>query len=223
MTGILSILIMAVLVWLVLFMWTATLNYTTQISGAVQASTSVSVSDSVLQQSGPTSIPAAQPGTLTHTTNTTGTILMTNAGHGITTGQRVDIYWSGGQCYNATVGTVSGLSVPISAVSGGSNLPSTGTTVYVGIATQVTLNVVGNNLTALLMQGVPASYLGYFVFDASSSDDYAALITGGYFGGWKTGDTTTNPLATYTITSVWMSHSNPAAACTTMLATVLAH
>ena len=66
---------------------------------------------------------AAKTGTLTtRTDNTTGTLTM-SAGHGITTGQTIDLYWTGGVRYGVTVGTVSTNSVPISSGSG-DNLPA---------------------------------------------------------------------------------------------------
>lgn len=66
----------------------------------------------------------AKAGTLSaRTGNTTGTLTL-STGHGITTGDVVDLYWSGGFRYNVTVGTVSGNSVPLSDSGGGDNLPA---------------------------------------------------------------------------------------------------
>ena len=62
----------------------------------------------------------------TRTSDTVGTLTM-DTGHGISTGNRLDIYWteSGvkGSRYGVTVGTVAGDSVPFS-LGAGSNLPS---------------------------------------------------------------------------------------------------
>lgn len=71
-------------------------------------------------------VPPAAAGTLTtRTDNQTGTLTMSDAGHGITTGAVIDLYWEGGARYGITVGTVSGTSVPIGADDSGhgNNLP----------------------------------------------------------------------------------------------------
>src|SRR5437870_3562372 len=64
------------------------------------------------------SIPKALPGSLTtRTDNDTGsvTVIGTNT---IITGDKVDVYWSGGQRRGMTVGTVAGQVVPIDLGAG---------------------------------------------------------------------------------------------------------
>ncbi len=95
----------------------------------------MALADSVTVESGGVaqvseSIPAAKTGTLTtRTDNDTGTLTM-SSGHGITTGAKIDIYWTGGRRYNVTVGTVSTNSVPFDLGSG-DNLPTNNTAVTV--------------------------------------------------------------------------------------------
>jgi hypothetical protein len=165
------------------------------------------------------SIPAAQPSTLTtRTNNTVGTLTMTNSNHGIVNNQRVDFYWAGGQCYNVTVGTVSGTSVPFTTATA---LPVVNTVINVGIATQVLLAVTGNNLSGLLLSAPSAN--GYFVFDSSAPADLLAeFVSAGIAYGWFTGNGVTNPLAGGTVASIWMSHNNTAGAMT-MSAGTLSH
>lgn len=71
-------------------------------------------------------VPAAKSGNLTtRTSDTVGTLTMA-AGHGITTGAILDIYWTvsgGGMRRGVTVGTVSGNDVPFS-LGAGDNLPA---------------------------------------------------------------------------------------------------
>ena len=63
-------------------------------------------------------LPIAKAGTLTtRTEDDTGEATL-GAGHGITTGAIVDIYWSGGRRYGVTVGTVAGNVVPFGAPGG---------------------------------------------------------------------------------------------------------
>jgi hypothetical protein len=86
----------------------------------------------------------AKTGTLTtRTDNNTGTLTMT-AGHGLTTGQIVDIYWSGGVQRSVTVGTVATNSVPIE-LGIGDNLPSATTAVTVCVQKAINLAIDGDN------------------------------------------------------------------------------
>lgn len=203
-----------------------TLQVTKTLYGYFAGNSTVTITDLHGETANPT-VPVAQPGVLTtHSTNTTGTMTMTNALHGITTGQRIDIYWSGGQCYGAVAGTVSGTSVPIASVSGGSNLPASSTAVVVGIATVAVFNVVGNNLSALAATpGLGQD--GYIVFNDGTNDDLALYIpnsgTNGGLYEWDNSQGSASPLATYTITKVYMSHDNTAAAVTSMTAIALSH
>lgn len=156
---------------------------------------------------------AAQPGVLTtRSTDSTGSLTMTNAGHGIVTGQRVDLYWTGGKCYKAVVGTVSGTTVPIASVAGGDVLPAAASSISVGICNQVAFNVVGDDMEVLAF-GAAAN--GYLVLETAGSAvelaQYQAANTG-YL--WTSSDGTTNPLATDTITKAFFSHDNTAASVT---------
>lgn len=190
------------------------------VTGYASGSQSTTLSDATGVTADPTILPA-QPAVLTtHTTNTTGTLTMTNSSHGIITGQRIDLFWTGGQCYGAIVGTVSGTTVPIASVSGGSNLPSSSTPVTVGIPTQAAFVVTGNNLQSLvLVAGQP----GYFVFDQSGTDEYAAYFPTAGVNTWSVGDIGTNPLAGFAITTVWISTNYVTASVTTSLAAAVTH
>ena len=88
---------------------------------------------------------AAQTGTLTtRTSDTVGTATL-GSGHGILTGEIVDIYWSGGVRYGVTVGTVAGTSVPFS-LGGGDVLPIATTAITVVLQTEINpLNLDGDN------------------------------------------------------------------------------
>src|SRR4051794_23760974 len=84
-------------------------------------------------------LPAAKTGQLTtHTDNTTGTLTMAG-GHGITTGARLDVYWTGGSRRGVTVGTVATNSVPFSG-GAGDNLPlvNTNVTAMVPVSESIT-------------------------------------------------------------------------------------
>lgn len=87
---------------------------------------------------------AAKAGTLTtRTDDNTGTLTMTT-GHGITTGQIVDIFWSTGVQRTVTVGTVSVDSVPFD-LGIGDVLPIATTAVTVCVQKSITLLIDGDN------------------------------------------------------------------------------
>ncbi len=89
----------------------------------------------------------------TRTDNETGTLTM-EAGHGITTGMIIDLYWEGGSRRKITVGTVSVNSVPIGAdnVGIGSNLPTNLTNIVASPRVAFTCDVNGDELSLLAMQ-----------------------------------------------------------------------
>lgn len=91
-------------------------------------------------------------GTLTtRTDNETGSITMSDAGHSVTTGQVVDLYWSGGSRHGVTVGTVSGTTVPIGADDSGTGdaLPSAATALVVSPRIELNASIDGDNVAAL--------------------------------------------------------------------------
>ena len=97
-------------------MSTGTISASVQIGGVTSAA-SVQRSGDILDVAIP--VPAGKAGNLTtRTTDATGTLTMADAGHGITTGAKIDLYWVGGMRYGVTVGTVSGTSVPIDLGAG---------------------------------------------------------------------------------------------------------
>ena len=100
----------------------------------------------------------AKAGVLTtRTDDNTGTLTMTT-GHGITTGQIVDIFWSGGVQRTVTVGTVSVDSVPFD-LGIGDNLPIAMTAVTVCVQKAINLAIDGDNadFVALILETVDKS------------------------------------------------------------------
>lgn len=212
--------VMAGIAFSLLILGQVSLSFSKSINGFVSFNESVTISDDAGILGNPTVL-AAQPGVLTtRTNNTSGSLTMTNSSHGIVTGQRVDLFWTGGSCYGATVGTVSGTTVPIATVSGGNNLPIATTAIQVGIATAVEFGVIGNNMQALAMT---SSQEGYFVFNTGSADSYAVRITASTVPSWKLGDAGTNPLAGVTITTVYCSHNLTTSSDTSMRVCAVAH
>lgn len=171
------------------------LSYTEQrsISGSGQLSVNLAMS-------------LAQPGTIGSVSGNAGTVTMTNSGHGITTGARVDVYWSGGQRYGVTVGTVSGTSVPLTSSGGGTSLPANGTAVTVVIPVSEPLSFVGNNINVLLITnvGVEGSLPAQITIADSGNLLNVALNPNTVYQ-WYVNSGVVNPLAGATPTQIWLS------------------
>lgn len=92
------------------------------------------------------SLAAAEDGSLTtRTSDTAGTLTMDDAGHGITDGDSIVIFWAAGVAYKATVGTVSGTSVPFTGADG-DVLPAQDTDVTVDVIEELDVDFDGDNL-----------------------------------------------------------------------------
>lgn len=96
-------------------------------------------------------VAVGEAGTLTTRTNdTSGTITMSDGGHGIATSDNVNVFWSGGVAYDVTVGSVSGTSVPISGASGDA-LPVATTAVVVAVRQTFNVSIDGDELGLLAL------------------------------------------------------------------------
>lgn len=101
---------------------------------------------------------AAKAGVLTtRTDNNTGTLTL-GSGHGITDGQIIDVFWSGGVQRTVTVGTVSGTSVPIDGGIG-DNLPIATTAITACVQKAINLAIDGDNadILAVVLETVDKS------------------------------------------------------------------
>jgi hypothetical protein len=186
----------------------ATQTFTTSAYGSMPVSgqaTATITGETVL--SAMPDVPAAWAGGLTTRTNdTSGTITMDDADHTISTGARVDIYWSGGQCYGAVVGTVAGTAVPIVSVTGGSVFPAAATDVIVCETVEVPMSFDGDNMKAVAAQAPSAR--SYFVMNNGTYDLNPQYLAANGFYYWHEDLTDTNPLAGELPTKVFISHAD---------------
>lgn len=156
------------------------------------------------------SIAAAKTGTLTtRTSGTAGTLTM-DAGHGFMTGQRLDIYWSGGNCYGATIGTVATNSVPFTLAEG-TALPIATTAITAMVPTSAAVALTGDNAVSI---GVSCPVGGTAVFATSGNVTIAGIVLASPVTSyvWTSVYGGTNPLAGATVAKVWLSHGNSGAA-----------
>jgi len=126
-------------------------------------------------------VPKGYAGTLsTRTDNETGTLTL-GSGHGITTGQTIDLYWSGGLRRTVLVGTVATNSVPIGADNGGTgdNLPSQGTAIVASPRLAFNASIDGDNVKLIGVQLVttdPAQTTAGVAVLLDSADDTIATL-----------------------------------------------
>jgi hypothetical protein len=171
-------------------------------------STTVTVSGDVLvspKKSGSSALAAAKTGSLTTRTDAnTGTLTMT-AGHGITTGAFLFLFWVNADgtlgSRRTIVGTVSVNSVPID-LGAGDDLPIATTAVTAFVAISETVSVVGDDVVGIrvsstrkgavqLTDGSDAEHVA-FDLDADNNHTYIWWSTSGV----------TNPIAGDTVAKV---------------------
>lgn len=136
----------------------------------------------VVTNSGPIgledTLAAAKSGTLTTRTDAnTGTLTM-SAGHGLTDGQIIDIYWAGGVQYGVTVGTVATNSVPIDSGIG-NDLPTANTAITAVVQKSINLAIDGDNakFIAIVIETTTQSLrtAGHIQFRDAANDEIAEI------------------------------------------------
>lgn len=196
------------------------ITFNTSFSGngiSVFGSDSIEIEGEVGLYAAPT-LPIAQSAVLTTRTNdTSGSLTMADSGHGVTTGSRVDLYWthtdgSLKQAYGAVVGTVAGTTVPIASVAGGDVLPAATTTIYVGITVNVPFDFDAANMTAITVTaGLSRGFA--ILHDGTYDLPIPTASPAGYLGAndsfyWHDELGTTNPLDGEAPTTLYLSHGD---------------
>lgn len=163
------------------------------------------------------SLAPAKAGTLTVRTDAnTGTLTMTDADHGITTGARLDLYWDGGMRRGITVGTVSGVTVPID-LGDGDDLPTVATVITAMVPTLwneasfAEANVVAIGMSAPATEEPVQVSLG----TGSYTEGAAVTLNGATYTGptlfWSSVLLGTSPIAAATtISEIYVSHGDSA-------------
>lgn len=152
------------------------------------------------------SVPGAKAGTLTtRTSNTAGNVTGTT-GHGITTGIRVDLYWTGGCRRGVTVGTVNVNVIPVSGGSG-DNLPAQDAAIKVAIPVDLDTVLTGNNVQALLL-GSPGAKAQFVLCSSGNTEELAKTVPQGGVYDWDVLSLETNPIAGDAILNTFVSHDS---------------
>ncbi|MFO0880732.1 MAG: hypothetical protein U0840_25650 [Gemmataceae bacterium] len=138
------------------------------------------------------SIPAAKSGTLTtRTDNDTGVVTL-GSGHGISTGHKVSVFWSGGKRFGMTA-TVSGNAVTLDGGTG-DNLPVLNTAVTAAVPVEVPYVVDTEQLRAMAAHCTQPGYIE--VLDGAGTPARIALLSVGPNAArvWWLNNGETNPL-----------------------------
>lgn len=148
-------------------------------------------------------IPAAKTGTLTTRTDNDTGIITAQAGHGLITGDHVDIYWSGGSRFSMAA-TVSGNAVTLDA-GDGDNLPIATTAVTLSKRVAIDQGLDGAALKVLL---VSMTRKGSVRFQDASVTVLAANLDAGEAYNWASGVGIANPLAATTVVQIFASNQS---------------
>lgn len=157
-------------------------------------------------------VSAAKAGALTTRTSATVGTLTMSGGHGIQTGDRLDIFWDTGCRYGVTVGTVATNSVPFSG-GAGDNLPTlvSGTyTIQAAVPHSEAIVAAGSNIVAAAVKCPKQSVFVFTQSDGTLIKAYPILEGG--VETWTSEDGSDNPFDGVTVGKVYMSHADTAAA-----------
>ncbi len=157
----------------------------------------------------------AKFGTLsTRTSDTAGTLTL-SAGHGITTGQTIDIFWTDANgvlkcAYGATVGTVAGNEVPFTGAAG-EVLPAQDTAITTQVPTELDCDFDGDK--AVLLAAMMKTCGGHvcFVDSADAVLKAQTLEANEPFVWWKNGPFAA-PVTGNPVDAVLISNAGTAAA-----------
>lgn len=152
-------------------------------------------------------IAGAKTGTLSTRTNDTDGELTMEAGHGIETADKIDLYWVGGRRYNVTVGVVDVNDVPISEGTG-DNLPAQSTAITAMLPQVINLDFDADEVSVIGVQ-MPARGSVSFV-ETATIEDQEDLIADELWQ-WDKFSGYTNPLAGHVVDEIRVSQAGTSA------------
>ncbi len=185
----------------------ATARLTLSVGGITITGTATRTGEGQISQQ--VALDAADAGALsTRTSDTAGTLTMEEAGHGITTGAVIDIYWTDAagdsQCaYGATVGTVSGTSVPFTGAAG-TVLPAQATEVTAAVVKEVNTIFDGDNVQIIACSNTKLGNVRFL--DSGPSVLFASILLANEPWSWVIDSGTANPLTGNPVNKVNISN-----------------
>lgn len=157
-------------------------------------------------------VPVAIAAQLTTRTGNADGVITLPAGHGITTGQKVDIYWGDTSIHTQASATISTNAMTIASGTG-DNLPSNLTSVIVCVVREEPCTFASEDLQAIVAGGSTARSTVRFHSSADDSLALAQKIPADRSFFWDTeleANGYTNPFADEPIGFVRFSHANTA-------------
>lgn len=188
-------------------MATATVNISAAIGGVSHAAALSRTGTGQISVEEP--LPAGKAGTLSTYTDPNTGILTVGSGHGITTQDKVNVFWAGGMRYGMTVTATGETTVEIDAGTG-DNLPAQTTAIVV--AAQVTINASfdGDDVQAVLASCDKRCHLEFQ--SSGPATIYAVEIAAGEAIWWASDCGYANPLAAAVTAQVLASAGEASAA-----------
>lgn len=180
--------------------FTATVKTTVNVGGLSFAG-DTATREAAGQISQQPTLPAGKAGTLTTRTDNDTGVATLGAGHGIITGDKVDVFWDGGLRYGMDA-TVAGNAVTVDA-GAGDNLPAQATDLVVCKPVALELDVDGDQLKAL---GAFFGKRGHVRFlDGSAATLLSIPLAASVPYSWISDAAVANPLEGDVVGSVLMS------------------
>ncbi len=183
-----------------------TLTHTVAIAGVTITQQQAHTADGAIgYETQPTNlIPAAKTGSLTTRTDNTNGVVTAQAGHGLVTSDKVDVFWVGGRRYGVTC-TVSGNAVTLSG-GAGDNLPVATTAVTLSKRRLVNLGFDGDALLMLIAGNDRRCNADFQAANGTSL--LSVLMTPGEGYGGVSGVNGTNPLAATLVAQVLVGNAD---------------
>jgi hypothetical protein len=188
-------------------MHTGTLSTTAQVGGITIQGTLSKTADSHMAYN--PSLPAGKAGTLTTRTSNTNGVATLSAGHGITTGDKVDVYWSGGLRYGMDA-TVSGNDVTIDG-GAGANLPAASTALVV--TKQVVQDFVFDGDYAQLIAMMATRRCHVHLVDAGGQNLFERELAADTPWAWAADTGVSSPITGNPVAKLKVSNGDSAAVC----------
>lgn len=155
-------------------------------------------------------LPAGKAGTLTTRTSDTVGEATLGTGHGIATGDVVDVSWNDGVRYGVTVGTVAGNVVPLTDSGAGDNLPVQGTDLVVSKQITINTDFDGDDAVMFAVHSTKRSHIDFQ--DSGGASLEAVDLPTNEVWWWAEGTGEVNPLAGNAVDRVKVSNGTIEAA-----------
>ncbi len=159
-------------------------------------------------------LPAGTAGTLTTRTDDDTGVATLEAGHGLSTSDVVDVYWSGGMRYGMTA-TVAGNAITVD-LGAGDNLPAEDTAMVVTLQVQITADIDGDEVQLIVAGCDQRCHLDFQ--DSGTASLAAVDIAAGEMWDWAADQAIANPLTGNATADIYASNGSSSTMATLKVA-----